>query len=598
MGNLKNQTLCHHLLNIKNRKNICAEYTKKRKWQTLSWPQYYDLVEKAAGGLKSLGVGPKKTVAIFSNTRLEWALSDMAAMGLGAIVVPIYQSSLAEEVAFILNDCGAETVIFESEEVYKKFETIKSKLPKVKNLIGITFSKENVKSWESLLEDGAKLRKDQPNFFQQACLDTNMDDLATIVYTSGTTGSPKGVCLRHAQIMSEVGEAFKLVDVDSKDKTLTFLPFAHIFGRVEHWSHVYMGFTMAYAESVDKVRDNLTKTKPTFLLAVPRIFEKIYTSMQTQSEASPMKSKVFKWALSVGYKVSESKLNKKIPPLSVLLEYQIAKRLVFDKLMKKLGGNLRFAISGGAPLSSEISKFFHASNLLILEGYGLTETTAAVFLNTPYDYKFGSVGKPMGDVTVKIASDGEICVKSDKVMMGYNNNPEATAEVFDDEGYFKTGDIGELDSEGFLKITDRKKDLIKTAGGKYVAPQKLENLLKLDKNISNVLIHGDQKKYIVSLITLNTDTMRSFAQEHQISYSDMGELSKHPRVKDLIRNAVAQTNSQLASYETIKNFAILPNDFTVENGELTPSLKVKRKHLDKKYESQIRALYGGEEAGA
>lgn len=591
-------TICHHLINVKNRKNVAVEFVKKRKWQTLSWAQYYDLTEKLAGGLKQFGVGPGQKVAIISNTRLEWAIADMATLGLGGVVVPIYQSSIAEEIEFILNDCGAETVIFESEELYKRFEKIKGKLTKVKNLVGMTFSNKDVKHWDDVLVEGAKYKKDHPNFFEQACLDTDINNPATIVYTSGTTGNPKGVNLYHEQIMSEVTEVFKILDIDTKDKSLTFLPFAHIFGRVEHWAHVYMGFTMAYAESVEKVRDNLTKVKPTFLLAVPRIFEKIYTSMQTQAESSPMKSKIFKWALSVGYKMSEARINKKIPPLQVLLEYQAAKRLVFDKLMKKLGGKLRFAVSGGAPLSSEISKFFHASNLLILEGYGLTETTAAVFVNTPFEYRFGTVGKPVGDVQTKIAPDGEICVKSKKIMRSYYNNEAATKDVFDDEGFFKTGDIGELDSEGFLKITDRKKDLIKTAGGKYVAPQKLENLLKLDKNISNVLIHGDQKKYIVSLITLNPETMKSFAQDNQIIYKEISELSKHPKVKDLIRNAVAQTNSQLASYETIKNFAILPNDFTVESGELTPSLKVKRKILDKKYESQIKALYGGDEVGA
>lgn len=592
------QTICHHLLNVKTRKNIAAEFNKKRKWQTITWPQYYDLVEKVAGGLKLLGVVPEQKVVILSNTRLEWAAADMAALGLGAVVVPIYQSSIAEEIAFILKDSAAETVIFESEDVYKRFQQIQSQVPHIKNLVGMTFSNKEVKGWDELLNDGSKYRKDHPNFFEQACLDTDIKNIATIVYTSGTTGSPKGVCLLHEQIMSEITEVFKVLDVNSKDKTLTFLPFAHIFGRVEHWSHVYMGFTMAYAESVDRIRDNLMVVKPTFLLAVPRIFEKIYTSMQTQAEASPLKSKIFKWALDIGYKMSDSRINKKIPPLSVLVEYQVAKRLVFDKLMKKLGGRLRFALSGGAPLSAEISKFFHASSLLILEGYGLTETTAAVFVNTPYEYRFGTVGRAFGDVEVKIASDGEICVRSKKVMKEYYNNPEATKEVFDDEGYFKTGDIGDLDSEGYLKITDRKKDLIKTAGGKYVAPQKLEGLLKLDKNISNVLIHGDQKKYIVSLITLNADTMKKFAEENSIAYSDMDELSKNPKVKDLIRNAVAHTNSQLASYETIKNFAILPNDFTVESGELTPSLKVKRKLLDKKYESQIKALYGNEEVRA
>lgn len=593
-----NETICHHLLNVKTRKNIAVEHNIKRKWQTLTWPQYYDIVEKIAGGLKVMGVALGQKVVIISNTRLEWATADMAILGLGGVVVPIYQSSIAEEIAYILKDSGAETIIFESEIVYKRFKEIKSQITGIKNMIGMSFSNPDVKGWDELLNEGSKYRKDHPNFFEQACLDTDIHNLATIVYTSGTTGAPKGVCLYHEQIMSEIGEVFKVLDVTPKDKTLTFLPFAHIFGRVEHWSHVYMGFTMAYAESVDRIRDNLMTTKPTFLLAVPRIFEKIYTSMQTQAEASPLKHKLFKWALDIGYKMSDSRINKKIPSLTILLEYQVAKRLVFDKLMKKLGGKLRFALSGGAPLSAEISKFFHASNLLILEGYGLTETTAAVFVNTPYEYRFGTVGKVFGDVKIKIASDGEICVHSKKVMKEYYNNPQATKEVFDDEGFFKTGDIGELDSEGFLKITDRKKDLIKTAGGKYVAPQKLEGLLKLDKNISNVLIHGDQKKYIVSLITLNPETMKGFAEQNSISYGDISELSKNPKVKDLIRNAVAQTNSQLASYETIKNFAILPHDFTVESGELTPSLKVKRKLLDKKYESQINALYGSDEARA
>ena len=587
-------TICHHLLNIKNRKNTAVEFVRKRKWQSLSWKEYFALVEKVAGGLKSLGLQPQEKVAIMSNTRLEWAVADMAILGLGGVVVPIYQSSIAEEIGYILKNSEATTVIFESEEAYKRYLQVRDQAPQVKNVIGITFSNNDVKSWDSLIKNGEEYRKNQPNFFEQACLDTDVNNLATIVYTSGTTGTPKGVCLYHEQIMSEIPEVAKVIDLNNKDKSLTFLPYAHIFGRIEHWMHIYVGFTMAYAESVEKVRDNLTKAKPTFLVAVPRIFEKIYTSIQTQAEASPMKSKIFKWALEVGYKVSYCRLNKKIPPLPLLLEYQAAKKLVFDKLMKRLGGRLRFAVSGGAPLSGEISQFFHASNLLILEGYGLTETTAAVLVNTPFAYKFGTVGKPFGDVDVKIAEDGEICIKSKKVMREYYKNSEATQEVFDNDGYFKTGDIGEIDSEGFVKITDRKKDLIKTAGGKYVAPQKLESLLKLDSNISNVLIHGDQKKYIVALITLNPETMKKFAEDNQLPSHDLASLSTNPKVKDLVRNAIANVNSQLASFETIKNFAILTTDFTVESGELTPSLKVKRKFCDKKYEVQIKSLYGEE----
>ena len=314
--------------------------------------------------------------------------------------------------------------------------------------------------------------------------------------------------------------------------------------------------------------------------------------MQAQAEATPLKRKIFKWAMDVGYKISESRIQKRSPDFKTLLEYQAAKKLVFDKFSQRLGGRLRFAVSGGAPLSGEICRFFHAAGLLILEGYGLTETTAAVFVNTPYNYKFGTVGQAVGDVEYKSAEDGEVLVRSKKVMKSYFKNPKATEEVFDSEGYFKTGDIGEVDANGFLKITDRKKDLIKTAGGKFVAPQKLENLLKLDRYISNVLIHGDKKKYIVALITLNSESVTDFAKQNNLAFESFLSLSKHPKIKDLIRNAVAQSNSSLASFETIKNFTILAKDFTIEDGELTSSLKVKRKYCDEKYEPEIRSLYG------
>lgn len=586
------ETICHYLLKAKKRKNkIAVEYAQNRKWKTLDWAHYYDLVEGFACGLKTLNVSAQEKVIIFSNTRLEWAICDMAILGLGAVTVPVYQSSIGEEISFIVENSEATTIIFETLDLYKKYQNAKGH-DKVQNFIGLTFSAEGVFSYEEILKKGDSYRKEHPDFFEKSCQSRNLQELATLVYTSGTTGIPKGACLYHEQIMSEVSEVFQRIDIDQEDKTLTFLPFAHILGRVEHWSHVYMGFTMAYAESIERIRVNLQVVRPTFMIAVPRIFEKIYTGMQIQIEASPLKQKMFHWALSVGYKVSESKIAKKTLDIKTLFEYQLAKKLVFDKFMEKLGGRLRFAVSGGAPLNSEIGRFFHAANLLILEGYGLTETTAAIFVNTPYEYKFGTVGKAIGDVQVKIAEDGEICIKSKKVMGSYYKNEEATKEVFDDEGYFKTGDIGELDADGFLKITDRKKDLIKTAGGKYVAPQKLENLLKLDRNIANVLIHGDRRKYVVCLVTLNEPVVKEYAKQHQIEFIHFSDLCQNPKIKDLVRNAVAHANSQLASYETIKNFAILPQDFTIDSGELTPSLKVKRKFCDKKYEAQIKALYG------
>lgn len=586
------QTIMSSFTSLKSRKGIAVEYFKNRKWTEMSWDEYYSLVERTSGGLLSLGVKKGDKIAIYSNTRFEWAIADFAAMSLGAITVPIYQSNTSEDVEFILNDSECVAIFCEDKITYDKFARVQKNCPNIKNIFSFTDGVSGAVIFEDLLKKGYDYKKSHDLFFENNCKNITIDDLATIVYTSGTTGQPKGVCLYHEQIFSEVSEVFSLLDISEKDKTLTFLPFAHIFGRVEHWAHLYMGWTMAYAQNIDKIRDNLIDTNPTFMVAVPRIFEKVYASVISQAEASPVKSKIFNWALSVGYKVSESRINKINLSIQTAVQYQLAKKLVFNKLAQKMGGRLRFAISGGAPLSKQVATFFHAADLLILEGYGLTETTAGIFVNNRFEYRFGTVGKAIGDVECKIASDGEILVRSKKIMREYYKNPEATNEVLKD-GWFYTGDIGEL-NDGFLKITDRKKDLIKTGGGKYIAPQKIENLLKLSKYISYVVVHGDRKKYIVALLTLNQDEVKKFAAQGQINYANFAELCEHPKIKDLIRDQVAEANSQLASFETVKNFAIIPHEFTVETGEITPSLKIKRKFCDKKYEAIINSLYGDE----
>ena len=322
---------------------------------------------------------------------------------------------------------------------------------------------------------------------------------------------------------------------------------------------------------------------------MPRIFEKIYNGIVSQVETNLIKKKIFNWSVDRGREISQQKLKNKSISLVHLFQYKVAQRLVFNTIKQKMGGKLRFAMSGGAPLAKEIAEFFHSAGLLICEGYGLTETTAAVTVNSPLHYKFGSVGKPIGDVKIKFAEDKEILIQSQKVMKEYYNNPKATDEVFKD-GYFCTGDIGHLTEDGFLCITDRKKDLIKTAGGKYIAPQKLENLLKINPYISNVLIHGDQRKYVVALITLDSENVLQFARNQNIP-GDIAELSQHSAVRQLIREAVAEVNAQLPSFETIKNFDILPHDFTIESGELTPSLKVKRKICDQKYRDILDSLF-------
>lgn len=590
------KTICHYLLEANKRDSSleAVKFKKQRKWQSLSWQELCLSVESVAASLKSLGVEKGHRVVILSNTRYEWMVADMAVLSSGAVTVPIYQSSRAEEVEYILNDSEPTVVILENALQVKKWQSL-SKIPQtVQKVVCIdpyTELPDEYLSWEEFLDEGSDTLTNNKNYLADIISERTLDETASIIYTSGTTGNPKGVVLTHTQIVSEVTEAFDLFDIGTKDASLTFLPYAHVLGRIEAWGSIYTGFTLAFAESIERIRLNLVEVKPTMMVAVPRIFEKLYVAIVTQVEANPVKHKLFNWAMRVGRLVSRAQAHKKSIPIHILLQYQLAKKLVFNTFSEKMGGRLRFAISGGAPLEKEIAEFFHAAGLLLLEGYGLTETTAAICVNTPLHYKFGTVGKPIGDVDIKIADDGEILVKSNKVMKEYYKNPEETQKVFID-GYFATGDIGEFTSEGFLKITDRKKDLIKTAGGKYVAPQKLENLLKLNRLISNVLIHGDKKKFIVALVALDEQETLAYAKENDISYQSFASLTQNPKIRDEVKKAISQVNSELSSYETVKNFAILDKDFTIEDGELTPSLKVKRKYCDEKYRDKIEALYG------
>jgi long-chain acyl-CoA synthetase len=589
------KTICHFLREARNNRSSmpALRFKKQREWHNLSWQDLYLQSENISASLIQLGVKKSDRVVILSNTRPEWVMLDMGIMGIGAITVPIYQSSVTEEIQFIIENCQPTVVFLENALQVKKWLSLETSLTASKKVICIEPYSElpdDLFSWEEFLDEGADQLNSNKAFLSDHIEQLSVEDIATILYTSGTTGTPKGVVLTHTQIVSEVVEAFDLFDITEDDCSLTFLPYAHVLGRIEAWGSIYRGFTLAFAESIERIRFNLVEVKPTILVAVPRIFEKLYVAITTQVEANPLQSKVFGWALSVGKKVSDAQIQKKNITFVTLLQLQLAKKLVFNNLAEKLGGRLRFAISGGAPLDSDLAHFFHSAGLLLLEGYGLTETTAAVCVNTPLNYKFGTVGRPIGDVQIKIAEDGEVLVKSKKVMKEYYKNPEATKSVFV-EGYFATGDIGEITKDGYLKITDRKKDLIKTANGKYVAPQKIEGLLKVNRFISHSLIHGDKRKYIVALVTLNEPEVLAFAQAQNVSYQNFASLSQNPLIHNEVKKIIAAVNSQLASHESIKNFAILPKDFTIEDGELTPSLKVKRKFCDQKYQKTIETLY-------
>lgn len=578
------RTILHHLLERnKEIPNLYAiQYKSNERWLHYTWADLYQSVETIGAGLTSLGVNKEDRIAIVSETRPEWIMTDLATMGVGAVTVPIYPNNLDEDVEFILNNALVRIIFLENKEQLYKWRRINKKCKTVEKVVVINNDvggDTNALKWQDLLALGHTQLKENPMTFIEKAKALRLSDLATVLYTSGTTGQPKGVVLAHEQIMSEVIDVFSVMTANTDDVSLTFLPYSHILGRVESWGSVYAGYTLAFAESIDRIKNNLKEVKPTFMIAVPRIFEKMYSAILTQVESNQVKRQIFERALEISKKVSLATQENRPMNLKLMLEYKLAKKLLFDKIISSFGGRLRFAVSGGAPLSVEIARFFHGIGLLICEGYGLTETTAGITFNTPLNYKFGTVGKPLEDVTIRIAEDGEVLVKSKKVMLEYFKNPSATAEVFID-GYFRTGDIGHLDADNYLCITDRKKDLIKTAGGKYVAPQKLENLLKQNPNISNVLIHGDQKKYIIALITVAPPLSNQIKDN-----------PNDPAIYSLVRDIVAEANTQLASFESIKKFSILPDDFTVESGELTPSLKVKRKFCDQKYKKIIDELY-------
>lgn len=591
---MSEKTVSHIFIDASKRppSQVAFKYFSHGSWQTKTWGEYYKLAENLAGSLLSLGVRRGDKIAIMSNTRHEWAVSDMAILGIGCITIPLYQNNTAEDVEFILNNSGATVVFLEDEDQYHKIQHLKDKVQSLKHFISfVDIPAKEVLSWTDAQTKGEEYSNSHPDFFAQEVQKNKIDDIATIVYTSGTTGVPKGAVLPHSCIKSECEDVKPILDVNEKDSTLTFLPFAHIFGRVEMWAHIYFGWQMNYAESIDRLATNLSETRPTFMLAVPRVFEKIYGRIISQvEEGSAAKKKIFAWAVKIGTEISMAKRQKKMPSFAVLLQYKVAHKLVFSKLHQRMGGRMRFLISGSAPLSKEIIEFFHAAGIMVLEGYGLTESTAGIWFNTMYKYNFGSVGIPIGDVQGKIADDGEILVKSKKIFREYYKNPEATNEAFTD-GWFHTGDIGVIDSDGFLKITDRKKDMLKTAGGKMIAPQKIENLLKLDSLISQVAVYGDKQKYLVALLTLNPENLLKLAQSQGISEKDVTILARDPKILEVVRDILKEKNSKLASYETIKNFAVLPKEFTVEAGEITPSLKVKRKFVAEKYAKQIAELY-------
>jgi long-chain acyl-CoA synthetase len=577
---------------------LAVEKRQQGVWHGWSWAEYYDTAKAVGLGLFSLGIRKGDMVALLSENRLEWLAADMGIIGIGACTVPIYVTLLASEVSYIISNSGSKIFIAENQAAVRKALDEIDKCPTLEKIVvieteGCDLSHPLLLSFAELLRLGRARDAEAPGLFDTLTDAVGPDDLATLVYTSGTTGPPKGAMISHGNILAVFAGLDAVVPAYETDVTVPFLPLCHVFERIAgHFYGMKVGVTAHYAQGLDTIVEDIKTKKPTIILAVPRICEKIYARIVSQVKQQPAwKQRVFAWAGHIGARVGVLRERKK--PVSPLLAWQhkLAFNLVYKKLNEALGGRVRWMTAAGAPLSREIADFFNASGIFVIEGYGLTETTAPATLNVIDDYRFGTTGKPLPCNEVKIAPDGEILIKGGNVIRGYWRMPEQTKNVFTPDGWLMTGDIGHLDEDGFLAITDRKKDLIITAGGKNIAPQNIEGLFLKNSLFENVLVIGDRRRYLTALMTLNFDEAGRLAREAQIVFETKEELLARPDFLAVVDRHVQERNQHLARYETIKAYRILPESFSEKTGELTPSLKLKKKVIMDNYRDLIESMY-------
>jgi len=565
-------------------------------WRDISGAEFKTAVEELSMGLRALGLKTGESVAILSENRPEWAYADLATLTAGGVDAPIYPTLPAHQVAYILRDSGARLVFVSNTSQAAKLAEARQQAPSVQQVIFMDDgpAPEGTTPLAEVRAEGRAALAQDPEAVRRRAAEVGPEDLATLIYTSGTTGDPKGVMLLHRNIASNVHAGLEaLPEVGPSDVCLSFLPLCHSFERmVGHYSMLQAGVTIAYAESVEKVPQNMAEVRPTFMASVPRLYEKMYARVNEKVASDPpLRQKIFKWAIGIGAQVFQARVDKTQPGVLVKLQHAIATKLVFSKIKERVGGRLRLFVSGGAPLPKEIAEFFGAAGLLILEGYGLTETSPVISVNRIDDLKPGSVGKMLEGIEVKIAEDGEILTRGPNVMKGYFNKPEATAEVLDPDGWFHTGDVGLVDAQGFLVITDRKKDILVTSGGKNIAPQPIENLIKTHPLVGEVVMIGNKRNFPAALIVPAFDSLEKWAREQGVSFSGHEDLIAKPEVQALYQKTVDDLTGSLAQFEKIKRVALLANEFTIEAGELTPTLKVKRRVVEEKYKKVIDALY-------
>lgn len=591
------QQICAAFLEtaLTRRESPALSYRSEGVWKTLSWLDYLNWVESIAWGLRGSGIQKESRVGILSSSSWQWSVVDFAALSLQAVTVPIYPSISLGDLQHILRESKLDCVFVENANLLRSLRLALGSLTKKPRIWLLnnsdpdsidTDSAQSELSWLKLFEMGTEALRQSPQTLRREMQQISPKSFASLHFTSGTSGLPRGVWLQHEQIWSEVHDAFSALGIRAEDRSLSFLPYAHVLGRVEHLGHALIGFHRYQAESIEKLRTHFQEVRPTILVAVPRVFEKIHAAVQTQMQSNSWLKSVSEWAFSIGTEVLQHRESHEPMPWSLAFQNEAAQALFFQNIRQIFGGELRLAVCGGAALPEKIQRDFAASGILILEGYGLTETMAAVTVNLPFDWKSGSVGKPLGDVEIQLAQDGEILVRSRKVFHSYLN--EAAR---DPQSWFATGDLGRLLPSGHLQVTGRKKDLIKTSNGKYVAPQRLESLLVQDSLISSALVLGDQKKYVVALIALDRSAVMSWSQSQGLEEKDYAKLTQLDPIKKEIRNRLRQLNKEVAAHESIKRFLILPEEPSVENGDLTPSLKLRKNVLVEKYKREIDELF-------
>jgi len=583
----------------KYNRSDALNYKKDGKWHQISSSEMISRAENIALGLYALGLRKGDKVALLAENSPEWTLTDAGCQFTGIIDVPIYTTLAPNAVEYIVKDCGAKVFFLQNNECFERLKEVLPECPTIEKLIFFDSSEtkaENVVSLDELEKTGANLKQENPNIIGELINAVEPTDVATLIYTSGTTGEPKGVMLTHRNLISNALNAGSEFTFTHTDKPLSVLPLSHVFERSGMYVYILNGTAVHYAESIEKAADNLREVAPTIFVGVPRIFEKIYARAKVKAaQESPVKEMIFDWAIEVGKEYAyRTEFGQPIPRL-LAVKYNIADRIVFSKLRNFFGGKLRSCITGGAALSDDIYLIFAGAGIPIRQGYGLTETSPVVTSNTPLDKRLGTVGKPIRNVKIRTARDGEIEVSGPNVMLGYYNKPEATREVFTDDGWFKTGDIGTIDKDGFLKITDRKKELFKTSGGKYIAPSPIEQMIKASRFVSQVVLIGNGRKFPAALIVPNFEQLKNYAKIKNLNIETHAEFCSHPGIINLIEGQITELTENLSHYEKVKKIALLENELSVEGGELTPTLKVKRRVIDEKYSDVIEKIYADTE---